>query len=151
VLFWTYVAFMQFLIIWSGNLPEENIWYVRRSQGGWQYLPYILGGLQFAVPFSLLLSRGLKRDPTRLAKIAGLLLITRYVDLYWLVVPGFAETSSGTHALSFHWLDLSAWAAIGGLWIAMFFWRLAVRIRLPLYDPDLLEIVHERSTPAAVE
>ena len=36
VMFWAYVSFMQYLIIWSGNLPEENVWYLHRSQGGWQ-------------------------------------------------------------------------------------------------------------------
>jgi hypothetical protein len=32
-------------------------------------------------------------------------------------------------------LALAAWAAIGGLWIAMFAWRLAIRSRVAIYDP----------------
>ena len=27
VMFWAYVSFSQYLIIWSGNLPEEIPWY----------------------------------------------------------------------------------------------------------------------------
>ena len=30
---WAYMAFSQFLIIWSGNLPEEIPWYLRRLDG----------------------------------------------------------------------------------------------------------------------
>ncbi len=30
-----YLAFSQFLIIWSGNLPEEIPWYLDRFRGGW--------------------------------------------------------------------------------------------------------------------
>ena len=30
VMLWAYFAFSQFLIIWSGNLPEENPFFVNR-------------------------------------------------------------------------------------------------------------------------
>src|SRR5204863_9735883 len=36
VILWAYIAFTQFLIIWSGNIPEETGWFVVRSRGGWQ-------------------------------------------------------------------------------------------------------------------
>ena len=38
VMFWAYVSFSQYLIIWSGNLPEEIPWYLRRLQGGWGWV-----------------------------------------------------------------------------------------------------------------
>jgi len=34
---WVYVSLSQFLIIWSGNLPEEIPWYIRRLNGGFTY------------------------------------------------------------------------------------------------------------------
>src|SRR2546422_163498 len=34
VMLWTYFAFSQYLIIWSGNLPEETVWYVARKHDG---------------------------------------------------------------------------------------------------------------------
>ena len=64
VMFWAYVAFMQYLVIWSGNLPDENVWYLRRSQDGWEYLVIALMVFHFAVPFLLLLSRNRKREKT---------------------------------------------------------------------------------------
>jgi len=35
VMLWAYFAFSQFLIIWSGNLPEEIHWYLPRLHDGW--------------------------------------------------------------------------------------------------------------------
>src|SRR4029079_16131277 len=103
VMFWAYCSFFQYLVIWSGNLPEENVWYVHRSRGGWQYLAKVLAGLHFAAPFLLLLSRQMKRQATNIGRIAILLLFMRYADLYWLIVPGFERGASGVHGLTFHW------------------------------------------------
>lgn len=174
VMFWAYCSYFQFLVIWSGNLPEENVWYVHRSQGGWQYLAMGLAGLHFVVPFLLLLSRQHKRQATDLGRIALLLLFMRYADLYWLIAPGFQHGTSGrqagslphgvvqliapgfehgtsdTRGLTCHWLDLAALVAIGGAWLAVFTWRLSARVRLPIYDPNLTETVDERSGHAAV-
>ena len=77
VMFWAYVAFMQYLVIWSGNLPEENVWYLRRSERGWEYLVISLMALHFAVPFLLLLSRNRKREAAGIFRIAVLLLVMR--------------------------------------------------------------------------
>jgi hypothetical protein len=61
VMLWAYMCFSQYLIIWSGNLPEEIPWYLQRTAGGWQWVALALVLLHFALPFSLLLSRHLKR------------------------------------------------------------------------------------------
>ena len=54
---WAYFDFSQFLIIWSGNLPEEITWYLARTRGGWQWVALALVLFHFALPFVLLLSR----------------------------------------------------------------------------------------------
>ena len=61
VMLWAYLSFSQFLIIWSGNLPKEISWYVIRANGGWAKLAVFLIVFHFAIPFLLLLQRGLKR------------------------------------------------------------------------------------------
>ena len=35
VMLWAYFSFSQWLIIWAGDLPEENSWYLSRIKGGW--------------------------------------------------------------------------------------------------------------------
>ncbi len=49
------VSFSQFLIIWSGNLPDEAVWYLRRSRGGWQWVVAVLAAFHFLVHALLLL------------------------------------------------------------------------------------------------
>jgi len=87
MMFWTYVAFCQFLIIWSGNLPEEISWYVRREAGGWKWLAPSVALFGFAVPFFLLLSRRVKRSVPGLSSVASLLLGSQWVYLVWVIVP----------------------------------------------------------------
>jgi len=116
VLLWAYLAFSQYLIIWSGNLPEEVVWYTRRLTAGWRLvlLGLIVG--QFALPFSLLVVRGVKRSAWALAAIAILIVAARYLDVYWLVKPALTA--------SWHWLDPVLALGMGGLWVVAFVWRL---------------------------
>ena len=67
---WAYVNFSQFLIIWSGNLPEEIPWYIERMHGVWGFISVALIVVQFAAPFMLLLSRELKRNARLLRNVA---------------------------------------------------------------------------------
>ena len=137
VMFWAYCSFFQFLVIWSGNLPEENFWYVHRLTGGWELLAISLAVLHFSVPFFLLLSRTVKRNSSHLRCIAWLLLLMRYVDLYWTVIPGFQQEHATYSGLMFDWLSVVTLLTVGGLWMALFSWRLLRRIPLPIYDPLL--------------
>jgi hypothetical protein len=132
VLFWAYITFSQWLIIWSGNLPEEVIWYVHRTEGGWQWVALALVLFQFAVPFGFLLSSDLKRHARRLAAVAAVILFMHLVDVFWTVMPAFYRDG-----LSLHWLDLTALIGIGGWWMAFFVWQLKRRPLLPRHDPEL--------------
>jgi hypothetical protein len=127
VMLWAYIHLSQFLITWSGNLPEETPWYLNRLQGGWQHLAHVLIAFHFVLPFLLLLSRDLKRDVRRLAFVAGLLFLMRFVDLYWLVAPAFVAGKG----FAPHWLDVAAPLGLGGLWIAAFARELGRRPLLP--------------------
>ncbi|HVF61132.1 MAG TPA: hypothetical protein VNJ70_15100 [Thermoanaerobaculia bacterium] len=134
VMLWTYFSFSQFLIIWSGNLPEEITWYAARTRGGWQWLAIALALFHFALPFVLLLSRDLKRRPQRLAAVAGWMLVMRWLDLVWQVEPAFSP-----ERFTFHWLYLAAPLAVGGLWVWAWAAEIKKRPLLPLRDPWLPE------------
>src|SRR5205085_4034693 len=70
VMLWAYFSFSQYLIIWSGNLPEEITWYLHRLQSGWRFVALTLVIFHFVAPFALLLSRAIKREPTTIVKVA---------------------------------------------------------------------------------
>jgi len=132
VMIWSYFSFSQFLIIWSGNLPEETPWYLSRLHGGWQYIGIGLIIFHFALPLLLLLSRSRKRDWRRLGPVALLVLAARALDLVWMVVPAYSPAD-----FTLHWLDLVTFLGVGGLWLAMFAWQLGQRPLLPVRDPEL--------------
>jgi hypothetical protein len=130
VMLWAYIAFSQYLIIWSGNLPEENHWYLHRMHGGWGALAILLVAFHFVVPFLLLLSRATKRRATVLGVVAAGILVVRFVDLFWLIAP--ALHAEGFHL---HWLDLVLPIGLGGVWLATFLTCLKRRPLLAERDP----------------
>ena len=134
VLLWAYMAFSQYLIIWSGNLPDEIPWYVSRMAGAWLWVAMFLITFHFAVPFLLLLSRATKRRSEILTLVAAGLLFMRLVDLYFIVAPAFHPDR-----LSVHWMDLLAPVGIGGIWLWVFLGKLQGTPILPLNDQRFTE------------
>jgi hypothetical protein len=148
VMLWAYFNFSQFMLVYAANVVEELPYFISRMTGGWQYLAIFLVVFHFAVPFALLLSRDLKRNPSRLVLVAALILFIRYVDLFMLVSPEFdGATGTNMHLLEgeheahfyVHWLDLAAPLAVGGLWVWMFLTQLARRPLFAFGDPYLRE------------
>jgi hypothetical protein len=116
VLTWAYLAFMQFLIIWVGNLPREISWYVPRLQTGWVGLAIFLVVFYFFAPLAILLSRSAKRSPALMGGL-GLAVLGVYVaDTYWLVAP-----SVRPEGFSIAWSDPLALAVAAALWF--FIWK----------------------------
>ncbi len=136
MMLWAYFALSQFLIIWSGDLPEETVFFKNRFTGGWGAVALVVVFLHFVLPFFLLLSRDLKRDVRKLSTVAALLIVMRWVDLYWLAAPAFSPGR-----FRFHWVDLAAPIAMGGIWLWLYAGRLASRPLLPLNDPHLPEAI----------
>ncbi len=134
VMLWAYLSYSQFLIIWAGNLKEEIPWYMTRAFGGWGGVAVVLMVLHFALPFLLLLQRGVKRRLARLSVVAGMLIVLSLLDVYWLVVPAFEPIGPRVHAS-----DILAVLGIGGVWIGTYFWQLAKMPLLPLHDPRFAE------------
>lgn len=132
VMIWGYLSLSQLLIIWSANLPEEISWYLHRSTGGWRTIGMSLVVFHFAVPFMVLLSRGVKQRAPMLARVALALVMMHFVEVFWLLAPSWE-----TKGFSLHWLDVVAPAGIGGLWLWFFVRQLARFPVLPIGDPAL--------------
>jgi hypothetical protein len=136
VILWAYMAFSQFLIIWSGNLTDEIGWYLRRVRGGWQWVAAGVLAFHFGLPFLLLLSREIKRNLRSLSRLAAALLFIRLIDMVWNVDPAFDAAR-----FRLHWMDWMASLGVGGIWTAAFLSQLKRRPLLPLHDPELPEIL----------
>lgn len=130
VMVWGYFNLSQFLIIWSADLPEEVPWYLDRITGGWQVLMIMLVLVHFFLPFGLLLSRSFKRNPKTLVRVAALLLLARYLDLYWWITPVFSPGH-----FTIHPMHVATLVGIGGVWLWAFLTNLARRPLLAFNDP----------------
>lgn len=85
--FWMYIWFSQYMLIWYANIPEETSYFIIRTHGPWG--PIVVGSivLNWVVPFFVLLPKPAKRNAGVMMKVAVVVLIGRWVDLYIMVFP----------------------------------------------------------------
>jgi hypothetical protein len=105
VMTWAYLVYVQFLIIWAGNLPHEITWYVQRSTPGWLAVAWGLAVLHCALPIAILLTRRAKLAPMLMALLAGIILAAHLLDSWWQVLPALA-------APWWHWLVVAPGTAL---------------------------------------
>jgi hypothetical protein len=132
--FWAYIAFSQFFLIWYANLPEETVWFKARLEGSWKMVSLLLMAGHFAVPFLFLMGRAVKRRGWTLALGGAWILAMHYVDLYWQVMPTLH--ADGVHVSV---LDVAAFLAVGGCFVAAVGWLMRRQPLVPLRDPRLAE------------
>ncbi|PYY19521.1 MAG: hypothetical protein DMG60_03935 [Acidobacteria bacterium] len=145
VMLYAYLSFSQWLIIWSANMPDEANWYLHRLAGNWINLGRFLILFEFAVPFALLLSRRLKKQPAFMVPLCAFIIFVRMVDLYWMVEPNFISTE---RQITFNWMYIAAPLAIGGFWIFSFIRDLKSRPVLVAYDPQMEELLEPEHATA---
>ncbi len=136
VMVWTYFNLSQYLIIYSGNLPEETPWYLARISGGWQYVGLLLIFFHFAFPFIILLSRDIKRNAKWLSTIAVFILVMRLIDMFYHIGPRPFHGDTG-HGMSISYqLDGYCRADCGRRnLVGIFLGELKKRPLLPHQDP----------------
>jgi hypothetical protein len=143
-----YLAFGQFLIIWSGNLPEEIPWYLDRIRGHWGIIITLDFIFHWLIPFTLLLSRDIKRNKKRLIFVCEWIVFAKAFDLFWLIEPNFKDAARNLH---FSWGILEYAAvpvAMVSFWIAFFCTRLKTRPLVQTNDPHVAEILEPEHAQA---
>jgi hypothetical protein len=139
LLLWAYCAFCQFLIVWSENLPDEISYYLPRTATSWGWLGLALILAQLLIPALLLINRRLKRHAYWLAGVVGIILVMRYMDLVWIVLPGYYK-----EGFRIQWMDVLTPLGIGGVWLWAFLRELPKYPLLPVNAPELEEaLAHE--------
>jgi hypothetical protein len=129
--FWGYIWVCQYLLIWYGNIPEEAVWYLQRSTGGW--LPLLLSSfvISWIIPFFTLLPITSKRSPKIMTAMAVLILAGRWLDLYIIVMP--AHWSSPR----FGPIEIGMFAGTVGLIYLLVLRSLSRAPLIPLHEPVL--------------
>ena len=132
--FWAYIAFSQFFLMWYANLPEETIWYKARLEGSWKMVSVFLMAGHFGAPFLYLMGRAVKRKGSTLALGGAWLLAMHFLDLYWQVMPTLHPEGIRPSVL-----DVAAFVAVGGCFVATTSWLMRRQALVPIRDPRLAE------------
>jgi hypothetical protein len=95
-IFWTYLWFSQFLLIYYANIPEETVYFVERLESD-IYGPFVFVnlGLNFFLPFLVLMTRDAKRHGVFLKLVCSILLVGHWIDFTLMVQPGTLGHNGG--------------------------------------------------------
>lgn len=114
--------FAQYLTIWYENLPgEARFLIIRYHEGVWPWLGWSALIVGYVIPFILLQSRRLKRDPRMLSPVAVMALAGVAIERYVLVVPSLRPTQVMLYPVS--GLCMLGFLGVLVLGIALFFQR----------------------------
>jgi len=134
VVFWSYIAFSQYMLIWYANMPEETVFFELRQNTTWVFLSVMLLVGHFALPFLGLISRIPKLRPALLSLLGVWVLVIHWFDLFYLVIP-----ASRPDGPAFNLMDVTCFVGLGGIFLALFIWRLAGVSLVAVKDPRLHE------------
>ena len=136
-IFWMYIWFSQYMLIWYANFPEETIYFTQRMAGFWAPVFYLNFLLNWAIPFFVLLSVKAKRNSGLMLKICWVILVGRWVDLYWMMMPPLTEGNP-----TFGIWEVGIIAGAAGVFFLALFRALSSAPVVPIRDPLLPESLH---------
>jgi len=138
VMLWAYTAFSEYLLIWYANIKEEIPHFLIRQHGTWGFIAALLIIFHFFLPFTMLLMRDIKDRANTIAIVAVIILVIRYVGVYWLAAPTW-------YAQHFHfsWMNLATLVGIGGLWLYSFIQQLKGQTIIPIHETWVEEAMRD--------
>jgi hypothetical protein len=88
-----YFVYMQFIVIWYGNIPHKVHWYAARADGSWPMLALAAFLVGAALPFLAILNPVVRREPTAL-RIVGILVLSGIaLHITWLTAPALGAAA----------------------------------------------------------
>ena len=140
--FWAYITFSQFMLIWYANLPEETIYIERRlgmklNESSWALFTTLFWIGHFVIPFFILLSSQIKKDHTKLVKVAWFCLFMGFVNMVWTIYGGLH-----IHGFPFSWMEAGIFLGTIGIFGSLFFHYFSKVNQIPIGDPQLQESIN---------
>jgi hypothetical protein len=146
--FYAYIHFSQYFLIYNANIPEETYWYVKREQGSWEQIGYLLIFGHFLIPFLCLLRIDAKLHLPLMLPLCAWAWVMHFCDMSYNIMP---LIHPGGFVL--HWIDLACMMFIGGVLAFVFIRYFKAHPPYPLKDPRLgeaLGVHHSGALPPAV-
>jgi hypothetical protein len=132
--FWAYIGYSQYMLIWYANIPEENIYFIIRNQGGWNFLSTLLVAGRFFILLPILLTQWIKKTPQYLKYIACWMIGMQVLDMFVVVLPTLKKSGFGFADVAY---GLCPLVGMGGILGWLFFKRLGSAYLFPTKDPRL--------------
>jgi len=130
---WGYFWFTQFMLIWYGNIPEETVYFVFRTEPGWKTLFFAEILINWFIPFVVLLPTRTSRSKPVIFSVVILLIVGHYIDLYMQIMPGT------TGSLQFGFIEAGTFLGYAGLFSFVTAYFLSRAPLIPKNHPYLQE------------
>ena len=138
--FWAYLFFAQYLVIWYGKLPWEQIWIIHRAEEPWGKWSALLIVMCFVVPFAGLLGRKPKMNPVFLRSVAIVLLAGLWLEKHLMVAPSIRSPDTPTLGIT----ELLVALMFLGVFLYAVRWFLTtfplIQVWQPMVDPETFEV-----------
>ncbi len=138
--FWMYIWFSQYMLIWYSNIPEETMYFIPRLKGGWGALMLANIAINWLITFLVLLPKPSKKNPYIMSKIAIVVLIGRWLDLYIMTFPSLHKGEP-----VFGLVEAGAIAILVGTFGLLFFKSFSKANPVPLNDPAMKHNMHSHA------
>jgi hypothetical protein len=122
-LVWADFFYVQLVVIWYGNIPEETAYVIERTMAvPWRYLAWSIFVVCFVMPFFILLNKKVKTMPKFMIVLCGCIITGIWFEHLLLLGPSFHPE---THVLPFAVSDVLISLGFMGLMLAAvsFFFR----------------------------
>ena len=111
---WTYLFFMQYLIMWYGDLPEEIVRFHNMMDGPNWFVFWLFFLLNSFVPFLMLIFTAMRHSPALMLIPASSILMGTFLERYMWIISAHADDIDHTPFLS-SWIDVAITVVIFSL------------------------------------
>jgi len=135
---WGYFNFVEFMLIWYGNIPEETAFYVNRSHGAFGVLFFANIIINWFIPFLFLMPRMTSRSKVFLLPVIIIMMVGQYTELYYYIWP------SVLHEAKFGILEIGTYLGFLGLFALVVSTTLSKANLIPKNHPYLEESLYHQ-------
>jgi len=134
---WGYMWFVQYLLIWYGNIPEETAYFFLRRQEGFKILFVSEIFINWLFPFLFLMWNRMAKNTTALLITVGVLIIGQWVELYNAVFPAVV------HHPTIGFIEVGSFVGFAALFTFVVIQSLSKHPLIPKNHPYLEESLNE--------
>ncbi len=131
-LFWSYIAFSQYMLIWYANIPETTLFFIKRLNGSWKEISILLLVGHVFIPILILVSRNVKRNLGSLGFFAFWIMLMHALDLYWIIMP-----NTDVLDVNIGFSDMLVFFGMAAMFFGVYILILCRHAIMPIKDPYL--------------